>query len=103
MKIKSKIKKLIILNLVFIFFLIFPVVIKAEENVVEDLNAFGLHISDKNILENIRGGETESALQILKSDRIILWDENLKITSDQLEILTGSNNVSVFSTTIFGK
>ena len=106
MQIKSKIKKSIILSLSLIFFLLFPVVGKAEKdfvNFVNNLNILGTQILDENILNNIRGGERRSALQFVNSGRIILWDEDLKVDSNQLEILTGSNNVSVFKIMVFSK
>jgi len=104
MKTKSKIKRLIIFNLFIIFFLIFPVVGKAEKNLVNSLNILGMQVLDKNVLDNIRGGATRFALQFVNSDKIILWDENSKVASNQLEILTGSNsNVSIFKIMIFGK
>ena len=100
---KSKIKKSIILSLSLIFFLLFPVIGKAEENFVNNLNILGTQVLDENVLNNIRGGERRSALQFVKSGRIILWDEDLKVDSNKLEILTGSNNISVFRTTIISK
>ena len=100
MQIKSKIKKSIILSLSLIFFLLFPVVGKAEKDFVNNLNILGTQVLDKNVLNNIRGGERRSALQFVNSGRIILWDEDLKVDSNQLEILTGSNNISVFRTII---
>jgi len=103
MQIKSKIKKSIILSLSIIFFLLFPVIGKAEKDFVNNLNILGTQVLDENILNNIRGGERRSALQFVKSGRIILWDEDLKVDSNQLEILTGSNNISVFRTTIISK
>jgi len=96
MKIKSKIKKSIILSLSLIFFLLFPVVGKAEKDFVNNLNILGTQVLDENVLNNIRGGERRSALQFVSSGRIILWDEDLKVDSNQLEILTGSRNVSIF-------
>ncbi|RLG09855.1 hypothetical protein DRN73_09235 [Candidatus Pacearchaeota archaeon] len=103
MEIKSKIKKSIILSLSIIFFLLFPVVGKAEKDFVNNLNILSTHVLDENILDNIRGGERRSALQFVNSGRIILWDEDLKVDSNQLEILTGSNNVSVFKIIVFSK
>ena len=103
MQIKSKIKKSIILSLSIIFFLLFPVIGKAEENFVNNLNILGTQVLDENVLNNIRGGERRSALQFVKSGRIILWDEDLKVDSNQLEILTDSNNVSVFKIRVFSK
>jgi len=103
MKIKSKIKKSIILSLSFISFLLFPIIGKAEKDFVNNLNILGTQILDENILNNIRGGERRSALQFVNSGRIILWDEDLKVDSNQLEILTGSNNVSVFKIMVFSK
>ena len=102
MKTKSKIKKLIILNLFIIFFLIFPVVGKAEKNLVNNLNILGMQVLDKNVLDNIRGGGKSSPLQFINSDKIILWDENSEVAFNQLEILTGGN-VSIFKIMIFGK
>ena len=96
MKIKSKIKKSIILSLSLIFFLLFPVIGKAEKDFVNNLNILGTQVLDENVLNNIRGGERRSALQFVSSGRIILWDEDLKVDSNQLEILTGSRNVSIF-------
>jgi len=106
MQIKSKIKKSIILSLSLIFFLLFPVIGKAEENFVNNLNILGTQVLDENVLNNIRGGERISVLQFVNSGRIILWDEDSKVEkadSNQLEILTGRNNVSVFRTTIISK
>ncbi|MDL1957695.1 MAG: hypothetical protein LWW95_11725 [Candidatus Desulfofervidus auxilii] len=96
MKIEIKIKKSIILSLSLIFFLFFPVVGKAEKDFINNLNILGTQVLDENILNNIRGGERRSALQFVNSGRIILWDEDLKVDSNQLKILTGSNNVSIF-------
>ena len=103
MQTKSKIKKLIILSLSFIFFLLFPVVGKAEKDFINNLDILGTQVLDENVLNNIRGGERRSALQFVNSGRIILWDEDLKVDSNQLEILTGSNNVSVFKIMVFSK
>ena len=103
MKIKSKIKKSIILSLSIIFFLFFPVIGKAKKDFVNNLNILGTQVLDENVLNNIRGGERRFAFQFVKSGRIILWDEDLKVDSNQLEILTGRNNVSVFRTTIISK
>ena len=96
MKIKSKIKKSIILSLSLIFFLLFPVIGKAEKDFVNNLNILGTQVLDENVLNNIRGGERISVLQFVNPGRIILWDEDLKVDSNQLEILTGSRNVSIF-------
>jgi len=103
MKIKNKIKKSIILSLSIIFFLLFPVIGKAEKDFVNNLNILGTQVLDENVLNNIRGGERRSALQFVNSDKIILWDEDLKVDSNQLKILTGSNNVSIFEIMVFSK
>ena len=103
MQTKSKIKKLIILSLSLIFFLLFPVIGKAKKDFVNNLNILGTQVLDENVLNNIRGGERRFAFQFVKSGRIILWDEDLKVDSNQLEILTDSNNVSVFKIRVFSK
>ncbi len=103
METKSKVKKLIILNLFLIFFLSVPSFVKGENNLSENSNVFQIKISDKDVLENIRGGKTKLALQVVKSNRIILWDESLNINSEQLKRLTGNNNMSIFKFTIMKK
>ena len=103
MKTKSKIKKSIILSLSIIFFLFFPLIGKAEKDFVNNLNILGSQVLDENVLNNIRGGERRFAFQFVNSGKIILWDEDLKVDSNQLEILTGSNNVSVFKIMVFSK